>query len=512
MSDGLAPAPDPADLAWLEMSDLGNAMRLVKRAGDRLMYVKDIGWFGWDGRSWRLDDGERLAVRLAHETARGIAEESKFVRGLMEEQAGRGEEHVKMLEGRADKLAGWAVRSGDNNRTKAMLVQAQAYLNVALDDLDRDPLAINCANGIVRLRKRAAAELEGEIAPDDSWVAVLEPHAPEARMTKMTACAWVPGARRANWDKHLETCLPDQGVRFFFKSAVGYTATGSIREQIFVICQGRGGDGKSTSMNAIRRVMGDYATVTDIKTWLEGGQRSGADASPDLARLAGDLRLCSTAEPPKNARLNDAIIKAVTGGTPILARHLSRGLFEYRPAFKLWIEVNKRPSPSGDDDGIWRRLKLILWTHQFPRETRIKSFEEELVEHEAEGILAWIVEGALDWLNAGGLADPPEMEKALDDYRRSSNPFGEWWMDRVTPAPGHRELSSVLYADYKEWAEANGHEPMKQAAFGRALADRQVLLAGKNADGKVTRKGAMLKPAARPAASSWGDDGWEAAP
>lgn len=498
--------PTPADLAWLELSDLGNAMRLEKRAGDRLIWVKDVGWFGWDGKSWRLDDGERLAIRLAHETARGIAEEARYIRELMKEpeHQDKGEEHLEMLEERANKLSGWAVRSGDRNRTAAMLVQAQAYLNVRAEDLDPDPLALNVQNGILRFRR---------FGPD-SWDCVLEPHAPEARMTKIAAVAYDPGAGAPSWQRHMVTCLPDEEVRTYFQSVIGYSMTGVTREQIFVALQGLGGDGKSTSVNIVRRVAGDYAMTTDVKTWLEGGMRSGADASPDLARLAGDVRLVSTSEPPRGSVLNDGLIKSVTGGSPITARHLGKGLIEYTPRFKLILEMNKRVRIGGDDDGIWRRVKIILWKHQFKGSEIIRTFENDVVRDEGPGVLNWIVEGIKGWLNEG-LVEPQQTRDALDDYRRSSNPFGEWWMDRVDAAPEHRELSSILYADYKEWAESNGHEPMKQAAFGRSLADRQVLLAGKNAQGKVTRKGAKLRGGTKPAPgadSGLGEGEWEREP
>lgn len=504
MSDDLNPAPDPADLAWLEMSDLGNAMRLVKRAGDRLMFVKDVGWFGWDGKSWRLDDGERLAIRLAHETARGISEESKYIRELAAEddQIGKGEEHVEMLLNRADKLAGWAVRSGDRNRTAAMLVQAQAYLNVSPEALDPDPYALNVQNGILRFRRHGP----------DAWDCELEPHAPEARMTKIAAVAYHKDARAPRWEKHIETCLPDEEVRAYFRAAMGYALTGFAHEQILLVMQGRGGDGKSTSINIIRRAFGDYGVTTDIKTWLEGGNRSGADASPDLARLAGDVRLCSTGEPPRGATLNDGLIKSVTGGSPIMARHLGKGLIEYTPRFKLIMEMNKRVKIGGDDDGIWRRMKMILWKHQFKKAEMIRTFESDVVRDEGEGVLAWVVEGIKAYLNEG-MVEPKEMLDAVEDYRRSSNPFGEWWMDRVDAVPEHKELASVLYADYEAWCKDGGHEPMKQAAFGRSLADRQVLFAGKDAKGKVTRKGAKLRPQPVAPGDDFGrDDGWERVP
>jgi putative DNA primase/helicase len=276
-------------------------------------------------------------------------------------------------------------------------------------------------------------------------------------------------------------------------------ATGFTHEQAFWIFQGKGRDGKSTMVGALRELLGGYADVADVRTFLDVSQRGGADASPDLARLAGDCRMISVAEPPRGAKLAEAMIKSFTGGAPILARRLRQDLFSFMPRPKVFMECNSRPVIKGDDEGIWRRIHLVMFEHQVAPAEVDRELGRKL-RAEYPGILNWIVEGVAEWLDRG--LDPPERVKAaLEDYRKGSSPFGEWFAERLVLEPGVKTLASDFYADFKSWCEEQGIERvMTLTAFGNALADRQVIRAGRDGTGKVYRGGARLKTPAELAA------------
>jgi putative DNA primase/helicase len=271
------------------------------------------------------------------------------------------------------------------------------------------------------------------------------------------------------------------------------TAAPATPEQVFFLFQGLGRDGKSTYMGAKRELLGDYAAAADVKTFLDVGQRSGADANPDLARLAGDTRLASTAEPPRGAKLAEAMIKSFTGGAPILARHLRRDLFEFQPIPKIFMECNSFPTIKGDDDGIWRRLVPILWENQVPKDKVDRQLPAKL-RNEYSGILNWLLAGVCAWLK-DGLNPPTRVAEALEDYRKGSSPFGEWLAEWVVIDKTEKHPATPFYTSFKEWLLARDPDArvMSQQAFGRALADRQILYAGLGGDGRVMRKGARLK-------------------
>lgn len=486
--------PDPAKMAWYELNDLGNARRLRDLARGQLLFVEDH-WTGFDGQRWSAEDGAMLAQRLAHDMARHIAVEADALAETLD--TARDAAERERIEERLSNLYKHAVSSGNANKTTAALQQAKSDLAARRDDFDPETLALNMANGTLRFlsvdRANGGAG-RATMPPVSGWTVRLDPHDPHDRISRVAGVAWNPEAACPEWERHLATVLPDPAVRRFFQACVGYAATGEIREQCVLLLQGRGGDGKSTTMDVIREVLGGYAKTAAVESFLHGNTRSGAEASPDMARLSGDTRLVCTSEPRIGAMLDEGRIKQVTGGQPVPARELHGALFEYVPKWLLVLECNRKPRISGDDDGIWRRVIVIHFPHQFKGDEADKGVQRRLLG-EAEGVLRWIVEGTLIWLSEG-LVAPDPVREAIDDYRRASNPFGEWFATFVDVRdPKARERSADLYASYKAFCEDNAvsdRETMSSTAFGRALGDKQLMKAQDSA-GKIIRKGCRLR-------------------
>ncbi|MBX3480100.1 MAG: hypothetical protein KF842_06845 [Caulobacter sp.] len=475
-----ATAPDLAELAGYPMNDLGNAQRLIRLVGGKisadgvidhdhstLLFLRNRGWIAFNGRYWDLTGGEEAARRWAHKVASGLV--------------------AQMALAIANGVTGkdwttFARTSGSSGSSAAMLAQAASYLAVDLSAFDRDPLALNVANGTLKFSRDAGG----------AFVRFQDRHDPADRITRICEAAYEPGSPRRLWDAHVAWCQPAEEMQHYLRKLMGYSLTGSTKEQVFAILQGKGGDGKSTLVNAIRDVVGSYSVGAGIETFLDSGMRRGAEASPDLARLAGDSRLICTAEPPRGSKLASATIKAFTGGGTIQARELRQGIFEFTPIGKVVLECNSRPQINDTDDGIWRRIRIVLFEHQIARENMDLDLPEKL-RAERSGILDWLVEGIIAWMDEG-LKTPEAVQAAIDDYRRGSNPFSEWFADCVVQDPEARTEASALFRSYKDWCEANGVErPMAQTSFGRAMGDLQILTAGKNAAGRVVRRGARLR-------------------
>ena len=474
-----ADAPSPEALAKFPLNDFGNARRLVRLVGGviepdgrvntrscQLLYLRERGWIAFNGRYWDLGCGDELARRWAHRVAEGLIAQGAFT----------------AVTGKA--WTEFVTRSGNAGASSAMLTQAQSYLGADLADFDTDPLALNLENGVIRFRRHRVTK-----AP----IVEFEPrHDPGDRMTRMCAARWDPKAKRPLFDAHAKFCQPDADTRHYFHKVFGYTATGVTKEQLFVILQGKGGDGKSTLTNAVRETLGSYGISASVETFLDTGLKRAGEASPDLARLAGDTRMISTAEPPRGSKLASSQIKAFTGGAPITARELRQGIFEFSPIGKVVLECNTRPQINDSDDGIWRRTRIILFENQVPKD-RIDLDLPDKLKGERSGILNWIAEGVLAWM-AEGLKSPPAVLAALEDYRRGSNVFAEWFAERVVLDARERTLSSEFYRSYKEWCEEEGEaKPMNATAFGRALSDLQIVFAGKDRKGKKLRRGGRLK-------------------
>lgn len=513
-------APDPARMAWYELSDLGNAQRLRDLALGKLLWVEDH-WVAYDGKRWSREDGKRLAQRLAHDVARHIPTEAAALAEELDAMDRPKAETEERYQERIAALYKHGIQSGNTAKTAGMLSQAQSELYAVREDFDRDPLALNVSNGTVRLvwvpqapgathpgglapSAQSAADGRSALRPaggrpgaqgEGEWRVEFRPHDPADMISLIAAVEYHPDAPAPLWRKHMATVLPSEAVRRFFQQCVGYGATGEITEQAIFLLQGKGGDGKSTTMNVLRELLGGFGANADVQTFMAGAQRSGGEASPDLARLSGDTRMVSTGEPRPGGALDEGRIKAITGGAAITARELHGAPFEYIPRFKVFFECNRKPRISGDDDGIWRRVMVIWFPHQFKGAAADKRFHHRLLE-EGPGILNWVLEGALAWLEAGTLTAPSEVQEAIDDYRRAANPFGEWFAERVdTRDPAARAEAKALYDSYKAWCEDNSvgdREVMSSTAFGRALSDKQIPKM-KGSNGRVLRKGARLR-------------------
>lgn len=489
-------APTPEELAKFDLNDLGNAMRLIRLIGGvieddgdvdpseaRLLYQLGGGWIGFNGRYWDRPYGEELARRSAHLVARKVA-------GLYE--------YLK-ADGVPPKEAMTFIKScGSSGATASMLRQAQSYLTVEIDAFDQDPLALNCRNGTLKIRL-----VEGRL------VTSIAKHNPADRITKMAAVDYDPKALAPLFEGTARDSFPDKDELAYFQRTCGYGTTGLTREQAFFLNQGRGRDGKSTLLDAIRKTLGTYAEVGDVVTFLEGMQNNAGGPSPDLVKLAGDVRFVVLSEPKRGAAWNEARLKAWTSGSPITARDLNAKNFNFRPIGKLFVECNPFPKPRGDDDGFWRRIKPILFRRQVPKDEIDQELPDKIAAAELPGVLNWLLAGVGDWLTGGedgkgGLRPPGSLESVLEAYRKSSSPFGDWLDERCVfgeAANKAQTLSAELYADYKAWSEDQGHDkPMSVRAFGDALSDRQVLVVKRDNTGKKVRGPIRLKtPAEREA-------------
>lgn len=475
------------EMARFPLNDLGNAMRFIILAGGEvrrggqvdptdsiILYLLGVGWIGFNGVHWDRKFGEDLARKLAHRVSGELAGMWPFLKDAVP----------------AKEFWKYVNDAGSSGKTTAMLRQAQSYLTVEIDAFDIDPLALTCRNGTLKM---------GFLTDDDGvsrFAVALHAHEPSDRITRCAEVVYDPAAEAPLFLQTVVQSVADEAERAYFKRVLGYASTGRTEEQAFFLCQGRGRDGKSTILDACRETLGSYGLAAAPATFLEGGIRGGGDAAPDLIALSGDTRLAVLSEPPRGSKLNEGLLKAWTSGSPISARDLHAKPINFRPKAKLVWECNSFPVARGDDDGIWRRIMPSLFRRQVPKEEVDRLLPDKL-RGERSGILNWLLEGVGDWLARGGLEPPDSLQRALEDYRRASSPFGDWLAECCVTgeeAKGARELVGELYRSFKEWSEAQGNDRIMGAkAFGDALRDRQVALMGKNAKGLKYRGPIRLK-------------------
>ncbi len=408
----LPAAEGPADELPYALTDLGNAERLAAWHGDTLKFVPELGYLVWGGRRW--ERGETAAQRMAKETVRGIYAEAS--------RGGSDDERKAISE--------WAVRSESQARIAAMLTLAQSEVEIEARaaDFDADPLLLNCQNGTLDLRTGA-----------------LRPHSPADRLTKTAGTLYDGGATCDLWRAFLWRIFDgNEKLIAFIRRVVGYSLTGDTGEQCLFIPWGSGANGKSTLLETLRALFGDYGQQAEFSAFLA---RQSDTVRNDLARMVG-ARFIAAIESGEGRRLAEPVIKALTGGDTITARFLFKEYFEFKPTFKLWLATNHKPVIRGTDLAIWRRIRLIPFTVTIPEGERDPRLPAKLRD-ELPGILAWAVAGCLEWQREG-LGVPAEVKDATEIYRAEQDNLAGFLRECCDLA-GDVKASSLLDA-YKAYS------------------------------------------------------------
>lgn len=252
----------------------------------------------------------------------------------------------------------------------------------------------------------------------------------------------------------------------FVQRSFGYALTGSTREQVLFIFWGSGANGKSTLLETMLTGLGDYAQPADSSLLLSRTQDA---VRNDVARLAG-VRFVPTGETESGRHLAEALIKKLTGGDTVTARYLYSEFFDFRSQAKLFLATNHKPIIRGNDNAIWRRIRLVPFLVIIPEDEQDKALAQKL-RKELAGILAWAVEGCLQW-QRDGLGLPAEVVAATESYRAEMDVLGQFLKDCVVQRSDLQEGAGRLYSVYKQWCEKNGERPLSQQRFGTALSDR----------------------------------------
>src|SRR5215207_2201851 len=414
-------------------TDLGNSERFVDAHHDSVLWCPARKSFlCWGGKQYAWDERGDV-VKLAHATARSIFHEAAEAEGEEEQKA----------------ITKWALASQNESRINAMLSQSKPYLAVGMEELDRDPWLINCQNGTLDLR-----------------TGKLKAHDPADRITKIVPVDYDPEASCPRFLRFLNETLVDEAVIKFVKRYSGYTLTGITRERLLAILYGFGKNGKTTLVELLHEVLGDYATNTDTETLL---MRRYQGVGNDVAALKG-ARFVSAAEVEQGRRLAESKVKQLTGRDTVTARFLFGEPFSFRPEFKLWLSTNNKPVIQGTDDAIWDRLRLIPFTQRFDGDRQDPRLPEKL-RSELAGVLAWMVEGCLEW-QEHGLGQPDRVREATDQYRAEMDTLAAFIEDRCVVREGIVAPATPLYKQYQMWCDDAGEKPETQKVFGMRLRER----------------------------------------
>jgi len=443
--------------AW-PCHDLGNADRFANRHGEDVRWLDEQGrWLVWDGRIWSGDRVLDVHAR-AESAARAIFDEAKGSDDDDERKA----------------LASWAARSCGAMRLRAMLDLAKHKVADLVEDYDQDRWLLSVENGYI-----------------DLHTGKLKAHDRKAKVSKQCPTVYAPEAKCPLWDRFLSEIMDgDDELIGFLQRVAGYCLTGDVSAHVLPILYGTGANGKSTFLDTLLGIMGDYADQAppDLLTI-----RKGQEHPTEIAFLFGK-RLVVSSEFDEARKFRVALAKAMTGDARLTGRFMRADYFSFDRTHKTILATNHKPIVSDPTDSTWRRLKLVPFAVTIPTERQDSALLEKL-RSEWPGVLAWAVRGCLDW-QRNGLQAPAAVEHATSDYRAESDPVASFLEERCTSEPGYLVEKSRIYTSFCEWCKANGEEVLSQRQLGEHLrlhgyADRLNRMGGKPA--KVWR-GLMLRP------------------
>lgn len=455
--------------AGFDLTDLGNADRLLAKYGDRMAFVEGVGWVVFDGRCWDRYSGDKRAKGMAGEIARAIKFECKH----LEEKA-------------VPFRLRWAERSGRASSVKGMLEMAEPATLTPLDAFDREPNLWNAQNGTVDLTT-------GRIAS----------FSPAKMLTGMGPLRYDATAVCPTWDRFItEITCGDDALAGLLQRAVGYSMYAHQEEQVAFFLAGdetndkmNGSNGKSLFLAIIAAVFGQYQTGVDKGLITQEARKSGINS--DVAALAGK-RLGIGGEFDRNDVLAEREFKRLTGEDVIKARFLRQEYFDFYSVATLWYATNYMPLIQSQDDGVYRRTIIIPFLAKFhdprncPEGGKVKDprLKARLLK-EVEGVFRWCVEGAVAYAR-DGLQVPEHLYAVREARKDAFNPLADFAALCLDFGPDKVEAAGNLYRAYERFAEVNEGQRLDKTPFGRRLNGMGIVKDAHLSKRLVYRRGACL--------------------
>lgn len=408
------------------LTDIWNCREFVRQYGENIRWVKKFGgWFYWDGKLWRKDDTEYversakdMMCRLTLSQSRAIANHARKCQSLSKISS--------MIE----------------------LAKSEPGISMQPEDFDRGLFLLNCNNGTIDLTT-------GDILP----------HSRLNFITRIVNADYDPQAKAPTWEWFLnDIFMGNNELVEFVNRSIGYSLTGSTKEQCFFILYGKGNNGKGTMLNTLMNLLGEYADAPTADTFFLKKNESGN--SNDIAALKGK-RYVVASESNKERSINEALIKRLTGEDLVRARFLFQEYFTFEATFKIFLMTNHKPRLS-DDYATWRRVKLIPFNKTI---TNIDNNLNSKLREEFPGILRWAINGCLKWQSMG-LGSAKEVDDATSQYREEEDVLGSFINENCVVGDHQSISSSILYAKYLSCIKASSERHITQKEFVRAMQNR----------------------------------------
>ena len=408
---------------YTEFSDASNGRLYSQIFKDNLIYnTTKKEWFYYDGKVWRYDAGGLTAERYGDALYDALRSHYASIKD--------------------DNTLKIVLRLGDRNKRKKMCEDARKYIHRKSEDFDSDPNLFNCENGVLNLSTMEFTE-----------------HKPAQYLSKISRVHYNPEARSPLFEKFVDEIMSGDAAKLkFLQTIMGYALTGdNQREEFYLFYGATTRNGKSTLLNSIAYMLGEYACNAQPETF-SFKERSGDRPSEDLARLHG-MRFVSVPEPAKRMMLDVARLKNITGGDTITARRLNENSFEFKPVCKIFFNSNHYPVVNDDTIFSSGRVKVVPFNKHFSEKEQDLRLGKKLRDPETvSAIFNWCLEGLKRCNKANGKFEVPECVKtATESYRTNSDRIYNFIEEMLMKSEKGAITFKEVYDLYKKWCDENNY-------------------------------------------------------
>jgi P4 family phage/plasmid primase-like protien len=409
-------------------TDAANARRLIHYTQGNYKFIPDVGWHKWDETRYVFDK-EKAIYQSAIEAA----------------------EFVEVAGGTGDQLK-WAQQSQNKERVVNAITIASTDPDVLVSamEMDSQPNELCTPAGIVNLQT-------GELRPAVRGVDLN---------TRQTTCA--PAAVAAPlWTDFLKRVVQDEDRISYLQELLGAALFGDSRYHVLPVLAGSGANGKSTLLDVVSGILGDYAASMPENFLLDA---NGAAHPTEIARLRG-VRFAMASETRPDGKFNESRVKMLTGGDMLSARFMNQNFFDFRPTHTLFLAVNHLPAVKSGGDGFWRRLRKLDFRVTIPKDQQRENFAQFMIQEEGPGILKWMIDGAVRVTNAG-FSEPDSVKLSTLEYRHEEDHIAKFLDERVLLASNGTVTKTAIFNSYRDWCIDNGERPITQNALNREVRQR----------------------------------------
>ncbi len=409
-------------------TDAANARRLIYFAQGAYKYIPDVGWHRWDGTRYVYDKEKAI-----WQTAVDAAE--------LCEAAGANGEQLK-----------WAQQSQNKDRIVNCLAIAGTDPDVLVSaiEMDAQPNDLCTPAGIVNL-------LTGELRPAIKNVDMN---------TRSTLVAPKKIATPL-WNEFLKRVIQDDERIAYLQELLGAALFGDSRYHVLPVLAGSGANGKSTLLDVVSGILGDYSASMPENFLLDS---SSSTHPTEIARLRG-VRFAMASETRPDGKFNESRVKMLTGGDMLSARFMNQNFFDFKPTHTLFLAVNHLPAVKSGGDGFWRRLRKLDFKVTIPKDEQRENYAQTMIEDEGPGILQWIVDGAVRVTNQG-FAEPESVKLSTLEYRHEEDHIAKFIDERIVVAANGTATKTAVFNSYRDWCIDNGEKPITQNALNREVRNR----------------------------------------